>query len=120
MVLETDIIGWYQHSEIVIIFKIEIIMMKLNINMLFRNSENNWCFLLFRRRDEIVTIFLNFPLLFQTNNPNNIIIQNNITFTILVLIEKSLFSSLSSFTIFNSFILTLFFARSKHSIAVAL
>jgi hypothetical protein len=28
--------------------------------------------LLFREEDEIIVVFLNSPLLFQTNNPNNI------------------------------------------------
>jgi hypothetical protein len=49
--------------------------------------------LLFYGDDEIDVVLLNSPLLFSTNNPNNIsTIRNSIIFfTILALTEKSLF-----------------------------
>jgi hypothetical protein len=75
--------GWVRNSRIIVVFGIEIAVVYSNANLLFQNSENN-CYsviLLFYGDDEIVAILLNSPLLFSTNNPNNIsTIQNNITF----------------------------------------
>jgi hypothetical protein len=86
----------YSDCAIVIVFKIEIALMLININLLFRNNENN-CYSATLGREEIVIVLLNSLLLFQINNLNSIsIIQNSIIFfTILTLIEKSLFFSLS-------------------------
>jgi hypothetical protein len=72
--------GWHENSRIAAVFRIEIVTVQPNTNLLFWNSENSCCSAI-SRGDEIAAILLNSPLLFQINNPNNIlIIRNNITF----------------------------------------
>jgi hypothetical protein len=71
---------WHENSRIAVVLRIEIVTVQPNVNMLFRNSENNY-YSAIPRGDIIIVILLNSPFLFQTNNPNNIsIIQNNIIF----------------------------------------
>jgi hypothetical protein len=72
--------GWVRNSRIAVVLEIRIIVVHLNTNLIFRNSENNYYYAI-SREGEITVVILNSPLLFQINNPNNIfIIQNSITF----------------------------------------
>jgi hypothetical protein len=63
--------GWYKNNEIAAVLGIKIVTVQSNTNSLFRNSKNSY-YSAIPKGDEIIIVLLNFPLLFQTNNPNNI------------------------------------------------
>jgi hypothetical protein len=50
MVTNKGMFGWHKNIGITVVFGIEIVMVQINVNLLFRNSENSCCSAISRRR----------------------------------------------------------------------